>query len=394
VNKKTVRDVSVGDKRVIVRCDFNVPMDDEGCITDDRRIRASLPTINYLRDQGARIILVSHLGRPKGKVEKKYSMVPVGKRLGELLGIDVPVARDVIGEDAKARVKGLKPGEVLLLENVRFHKEETENDPVFARELACMADVFVNDAFGTAHRAHASTAGVASYLPAVAGFLIEKELEMLGSAVENPDRPFTAVLGGSKVSDKIEVISSLLGKVDNLLIGGGMMFTFLKARGLGVGKSLVEDDKISLAAEIMDRAKEKGVNMVLPVDTVVAEGFDNDAKHYTVPVEDIPQDYMGLDIGEKTREVFAGLIANSRTVVWNGPMGVFEMPNFAAGTKEIAKAMAECKGKSIVGGGDSAAAVEQMGFADRMTHVSTGGGASLEFLEGKELPGIAVLMNR
>lgn len=394
MNKKTVRDVSVGDKRVIVRCDFNVPMDDEGCITDDRRIRASLPTINYLRDQGARIILVSHLGRPKGKVEKKYSMVPVGKRLGELLGIDVPVARDVIGEDAKARVKGLKPGEVLLLENVRFHKEETENDPVFARELACMADVFVNDAFGTAHRAHASTAGVASYLPAVAGFLIEKELEMLGSAVENPDRPFTAVLGGSKVSDKIEVISSLLGKVDNLLIGGGMMFTFLKARGLGVGKSLVEDDKISLAAEIMDRAKEKGVNMVLPVDTVVAEGFDNDAKHYTVPVEDIPQDYMGLDIGEKTREVFAGLIANSRTVVWNGPMGVFEMPNFAAGTKEIAKAMAECKGKSIVGGGDSAAAVEQMGFADRMTHVSTGGGASLEFLEGKELPGIAVLMNR
>lgn len=394
MNKKTVRDVSVGDKRVIVRCDFNVPMDDEGCITDDRRIRASLPTINYLRDQGARIILVSHLGRPKGKVEKKYSMVPVGKRLGELLGIDVPVARDVIGEDAKARVKGLKPGEVLLLENVRFHKEETENDPVFARELACMADVFVNDAFGTAHRAHASTAGVASYLPAVAGFLIEKELEMLGSAVENPDRPFTAVLGGSKVSDKIKVISSLLGKVDNLLIGGGMMFTFLKARGLGVGKSLVEDDKISLAAEIMDRAKEKGVNMVLPVDTVVAEGFDNDAKHYTVPVEDIPQDYMGLDIGEKTREVFAGLIANSRTVVWNGPMGVFEMPNFAVGTKEIAKAMAECKGKSIVGGGDSAAAVEQMGFADRMTHVSTGGGASLEFLEGKELPGIAVLMNR
>lgn len=394
MNKKTVRDVSVGDKRVIVRCDFNVPMDDEGCITDDRRIRASLPTINYLRDQGARIILVSHLGRPKGKVEKKYSMVPVGKRLGELLGIDVPVARDVIGEDAKARVKGLKPGEVLLLENVRFHKEETENDPVFARELACMADVFVNDAFGTAHRAHASTAGVASYLPAVAGFLIEKELEMLGSAVENPDRPFTAVLGGSKVSDKIEVISSLLGKVDNLLIGGGMMFTFLKARGLGVGKSLVEDDKISLAVELMDRAKEKGVNMVLPVDTVVAEGFDNDAKHYTVPVEDIPQDYMGLDIGEKTREVFAGLIANSRTVVWNGPMGVFEMPNFAVGTKEIAKAMAECKGKSIVGGGDSAAAVEQMGFADRMTHVSTGGGASLEFLEGKELPGIAVLMNR
>lgn len=394
MNKKTVRDVSVGDKRVIVRCDFNVPMDDEGCITDDRRIRASLPTINYLRDQGARIILVSHLGRPKGKVEKKYSMVPVGKRLGELLGIDVPVARDVIGEDAKARVKGLKPGEVLLLENVRFHKEETENDPVFARELACMADVFVNDAFGTAHRAHASTAGVASYLPAVAGFLIEKELEMLGSAVENPDRPFTAVLGGSKVSDKIKVISSLLGKVDNLLIGGGMMFTFLKARGLGVGKSLVEDDKISLAVELMDRAKEKGVNMVLPVDTVVAEGFDNDAKHYTVPVEDIPQDYMGLDIGEKTREVFAGLIANSRTVVWNGPMGVFEMPNFAVGTKEIAKAMAECKGKSIVGGGDSAAAVEQMGFADRMTHVSTGGGASLEFLEGKELPGIAVLMNR
>ncbi|MBA1335573.1 MAG: Phosphoglycerate kinase [Firmicutes bacterium] len=394
MNKKTLRDIEVRNKRVIVRCDFNVPMDGEGNITDDKRIVASIPTIRYLVDHGARVILMSHLGRPKGKVDPKYSMVPVGRRLGELLGREVIVAKDVIGEDARLKSGQMKPGELMLLENVRFHKEETDNDPSFAKELASMAEVFVNDAFGTAHRAHASTEGIAKFLPAVAGFLIEKELEMLGGALEKPDRPFTAVLGGSKVSDKIDVISSLLDKVDNLLIGGGMMFTFLKARGLETGKSIVEDDKVPLAGELMEKAAQRGVKLVLPVDTVVAEAFQNDARHYSVPVERIPRDYMGLDIGEKTRDIFRSIISESKTVVWNGPMGVFEMPNFASGTLEVAKAMAECKGKSIVGGGDSAAAVEQLGFADRMTHVSTGGGASLEFLEGKELPGITVLMDK
>lgn len=394
MNKKTLRDIEVRNKRVIVRCDFNVPMDGEGNITDDKRIVASIPTIRYLADRGARIILMSHLGRPKGKADPKYSMAPVGRRLGELLGREVTVAKDVIGEDARLKSGRMKPGELVLLENVRFHKEETDNDPSFAKELASMAEIFVNDAFGTAHRAHASTEGIAKFLPAVAGFLIEKELEILGGVLEKPDRPFTAVLGGSKVSDKIDVISSLLAKVDNLLIGGGMMFTFLRAKGLETGKSIVEDDKVPLAGELMEKAVQRGVKLVLPVDTVVAEAFRNDARHYSTPVEEIPREYMGLDIGEKTRSIFGRIIGESRTVVWNGPMGVFEMPNFAAGTLEVAKAMAECKGKSIIGGGDSAAAVEQLGFADRMTHVSTGGGASLEFLEGKELPGITALMDK
>lgn len=394
LNKKTLRDIEVRNKRVIVRCDFNVPMDGEGNITDDKRIVASIPTIRYLADRGARIILMSHLGRPKGKADPKYSMAPVGRRLGELLGREVTVAKDVIGEDARLKSGRMKPGELVLLENVRFHKEETDNDPSFAKELASMAEIFVNDAFGTAHRAHASTEGIAKFLPAVAGFLIEKELEILGGVLEKPDRPFTAVLGGSKVSDKIDVISSLLAKVDNLLIGGGMMFTFLRAKGLETGKSIVEDDKVPLAGELMEKAVQRGVKLVLPVDTVVAEAFRNDARHYSTPVEEIPREYMGLDIGEKTRSIFGRIIGESRTVVWNGPMGVFEMPNFAAGTLEVAKAMAECKGKSIIGGGDSAAAVEQLGFADRMTHVSTGGGASLEFLEGKELPGITALMDK
>lgn len=394
MNKKTVKDVDMKGKRVIVRCDFNVPVDDQGNITDDTRIRAAIPTIKYLVDNGARIILVSHLGRPKGKVDERYSMVPVGKRLGELLEKEVIIAKDVIGEDARGKAAALQPGDVLLLENVRFHKEETENDPEFAKRLSDMADIFVNDAFGTAHRAHASTVGIADYIPAVAGFLIEKEISVMGDALENPQRPFTAVLGGSKVSDKIGVISNLLEKVDNLLIGGGMAFTFLKARGLDIGKSLLEEDKVPLAKELMDKARGKGVNLMLPVDVVVAEDFRNDARHFTVPVEEIPSGYMGLDIGEKTREAFSRVIAGSATVIWNGPMGVFEMPSFAKGTEEIAKAMAACRGTTIVGGGDSAAAVKQMGYSDRMSHVSTGGGASLEFLEGKLLPGIAALEDR
>jgi phosphoglycerate kinase len=394
MNKKTVKDIAVAGKKVIVRCDFNVPMDGERNITDDKRIKASLPTIRYLIDQGAAVILMSHLGRPKGKVDERYSLAPVAERLEKLLGSEVIFARDVIGQDAGVKAEGLKSGQVMLLENVRFHKEETENDQDFAKELAAMADVFVNDAFGTAHRAHASTAGIAQFLPAVAGFLIEKEIDMLSSAVNDPERPFTAVMGGSKVSDKIDVISSLLKKVDNLLIGGGMMFTFLRASGLKVGKSLVEEDKVSLAAQLMEDAKANGVNLVLPVDTVVAEEFNNDARHFQVAVTDIPEGFMGVDIGENTRKAFADIIQASATVVWNGPMGVFEMPNFAAGTNAIASAMARCSGRTIVGGGDSAAAVEQMGFADSISHVSTGGGASLEFLEGKDLPGITVLIDK
>jgi len=394
VKKKTVRDVQVKDKKVIVRCDFNVPLDDQGNITDDSRILASLSTIKYLCNQEARVILISHLGRPKGIMNEKYSLRPVAKRLGELLGKRILMAEDVIGEDASGKASALQQGEILLLENVRFYKEETENDPEFARKLAEMAEIFVNDAFGTAHRAHASTAGIAAYLPAVAGFLIEKEMEALGEAVGSPQKPFTAVLGGSKVSGKIGVISNLMDKVDNFLIGGGMMYTFLKARNLNVGKSLLEEDKISLAVELMDRAEEKGVNLVLPVDVVVAEAFENQAKHYTAAVENIPQEYMGLDIGEETCRIFREIIQKSATVIWNGPMGVFEMSNFANGTQEVARAMAECSGTTIVGGGDSAAAVKQMGYSDEMTHVSTGGGASLEFLEGKELPGIAALIDR
>jgi phosphoglycerate kinase len=349
MKKKTVRDIDVAGKKVIVRCDFNVPMDGDRNITDDKRIRASLPTIQYLLGQRAAVILMSHLGRPKGKVDEKYSLAPVAERLEKLLGSKVVFARDVIGQDARAKAEELEPGQVMLLENVRFHKEETENDQGFAKELAALADVFVNDAFGAAHRAHASTAGIAQFLPAVAGFLIEKEIQMLSSAVDNPDRPFTAVMGGSKVSDKIDVISSLLNKVDNLLIGGGMMFTFLMASGLKVGKSLVEEDKVSLAARLMDQAKANGVKLVLPVDTVVADELNNNARHFQVAVTDIPEDFMGVDIGENTRKAFAGIIESSATVVWNGPMGVFEMPNFAVGTRAIASAMARCGGRTIVG---------------------------------------------
>ncbi|MDD3298240.1 MAG: phosphoglycerate kinase [Firmicutes bacterium] len=394
MDKKTVRDVDVSGRRVIVRCDFNVPIDDGGNITDDTRISASLPTIGYLRDRGAKVILMSHLGRPKGKVDDKYSLRPVAKRLGELLGTDILMADDVIGEGTRGRVAELQEGQVMLLENVRFHKEETENSSGFAKKLAEMADIFVNDAFGAAHRAHASTAGIAAHLPAVAGFLIEKELNALGQVLENPARPFTAVLGGAKVSSKIGVISNLLDRVDNLLIGGGMAYTFFKAKGLNVGKSLLEEDHIQTAAKALEDAKQKGVNLVLPSDVVAASAFENDAEHHTVDAEGIPADYMGLDIGDKTIGVFRDIILKSATVVWNGPVGAFEMPNFAKGTREVADAVARCSGTTIVGGGDSAAAVKRMGYADRMTHVSTGGGASLELLEGKVLPGIAALMNK
>ena len=394
MDKKTVRDVEVAGKKVMVRCDFNVPIDDRGNITDDTRIVASLPTIEFLLERGAKVILMSHLGRPKGKVDDKFSLRPVARRLAELLDTEVLMADDVVGEDARQKASILKQGQVMLLENVRFHKEETENDPGFAKKLAEMAEVFVNDAFGAAHRAHASTAGITAFLPSVAGFLIEKELKALGQALQDPARPFTAILGGAKVSGKIGVISNLLDRVDNLLIGGGMSYTFFKAKGLNVGNSLLEEDYIETAAEALEAAKRKGVNLVLPSDVVVASSFDNDADHYTVDAEGIPDDYMGLDIGEKTIGVYRDIILKSATVVWNGPMGAFEMPTFARGTREIADAMSRCGGTTIVGGGDSAAAVSQMGYEDKMTHVSTGGGASLEFLEGKELPGIASLLNK
>lgn len=394
MNKKTVRDVDVSGKTVIVRCDLNVPMDSGGNITDDTRINASLPTIVYLRKQGAKIILMSHLGRPTGKDNDKYSLAPIAKRLGELLGTDILMAEDVIGETVEINVSKLKKGQIMLLENVRFHSEETENDPYFAKRLAGLADIFVNDAFGAAHRAHASTAGITAFLPSVAGFLIEKELKVLGQALENPARPFTALLGGAKVSSKIGVVSSLLDKVDNLLIGGGMSYTFLKAKGFDMGISLLEEGYVHIAGEVLEDAERKGVNLVLPRDIVVADAFDNNAHYYTVGVGGVPSNYMGMDMGGKTVSMFRDIVQKSATIVWNGPIGVFEIPNFSKGTREIAKAMAQCKGVTIVGGGDSAAAVKKMGYENKMTHISTGGGASLEFLEGKELPGIAGLLNK
>ncbi len=391
--KKTVEDIQVQGKKVLVRCDFNVPLDENNVITDENRIRGALPTIQYLADHGAKVILCSHLGRPKGDgFEKKYSLAPVATRLSQLLGKEVPLAKDVIGPDAHKLADELKDGDVMLLENVRFHKAETKNDPEFSKELASLAEMYVNDAFGTAHRAQSSTEGVAHLLsPAVSGFLIGKELDVMGKALENPERPFVAVLGGAKVSDKIGVITNLLDKVDSLIIGGGMSYTFKKAMGMNIGNSLLEADKVDLAKELMEKAKAKGVRFLLPVDNVAADKFDNDALRITVHSKEIPDGFEGLDIGPKTQVIFANEIIEAGTVVWNGPMGVFEFPNFAVGTREIAKAMAECKGVTIIGGGDSAAAVEQMGYADKMTHVSTGGGASLEFLEGKVLPGVAAL---
>ena len=393
LGKKTVEDINVAGKTCLVRCDFNVPVK-EGVITDDKRIREALKTIKYLKENGAKVILCSHMGRPKGEFNMKYSLVPVQKRLEELLGCEVAMASDVIGEDAKAKAAALKDGEVMLLENLRFHKEEEKNAPEFAKELASMAEIYVNDAFGTAHRAHASTAGVADYLPAVCGYLIQKEIEIMGTALENPKRPFVAILGGAKVSDKIGVIENLIDKVDTLVIGGGMAYTFFKAKGYEVGKSICEDDKVELAKELMAKAEAKGVNFLLPVDTVVGDDFKEDCNFKTVDSKEIPADWQGLDIGEKSRELFNDAIVNAGTVVWNGPMGVFEMPEFAKGTKAVAKSVAESGAISIIGGGDSAAAVEQLGYADKMTHISTGGGASLEFLEGLVLPGIAALNDK
>ncbi len=397
MNKKTIEDVEVRGKKVLVRCDFNVPQDSEGNITDDTRIRGALPTIKYLMANGAKVILMSHLGRPKGVgYEKKYSLKPVADRLSQLLNSNVYFAEDgdVVGENAKKISAGLKDGEVMLLENLRFVKGETKNDKEFAKKLASLGELYVNDAFGTAHRAHASTAGVAEYLPAVAGYLIEKEISVMGKALNNPDRPLIAILGGAKVSDKIGVINNLLEKVDKLIIGGGMAYTFVKAMGMEVGKSLLEADKIDYAKEMIEKAKSKGVKLLLPVDTVVAKEFKADAEHSVVDINSIPADAMGLDIGPKTIELFEKELKGAKTVIWNGPMGVFEMPAFAVGTRAIAKALSEIDGTTIIGGGDSASAVKQLGYADKMTHISTGGGASLEFLEGRELPGIAALNDK
>ncbi len=394
MNKKTVEDIDVKGKRVLVRCDFNVPQDDNGNITDDRRIREALKTIRYLIDNNAKVILCSHLGRPKGEFNMKYSLAPVAKRLSELLGKEVKLAKDVIGEDAKALANSLNDGDVMLLENVRFHKEEEANDPEFSKALASLAEVYVNDAFGTAHRAHASTAGVANYLPAVCGFLIKKEIEVMGNALNNPARPFVAILGGKKVSDKISVIENLIDKVDTLIIGGGMAYTFFKAKGYEVGKSICELDKVDLAKGLLDKAEKKGVKLLLPIDNVIATEFSNDAERKVVPSNEIPADWEGLDIGPETIKMFAEELKNAKTVVWNGPMGVFELDNFAVGTNKIAEVLATLDAVTIIGGGDSAAAVEKGGYADKMTHISTGGGASLEFLEGKDLPGISCLLDK
>ena len=393
LNKKTIEDIDVAGKRVLVRCDFNVPLKD-GEITDDKRIRESLPTIKYLLDHNAKVILCSHLGRPKGEFNMKYSLAPVAKRLSELLGKEVKMAADVVGDSAKALAAGLQDGEAMLLENVRFHKEEEKNDPDFCKALASLAEIYVNDAFGTAHRAHASTTGVADYLPAVCGYLIQKEIKIMGDALANPKRPFVAILGGAKVSDKIGVITNLLDKVDTLIIGGGMAYTFMKALGHSIGDSLLEADKVDLAKEIMDSAKAKGVKFLIPVDNKAGDKYDPDCNSQIVDSDNIPEGWMGLDIGPKTQEMFAEAIKGAGTVVWNGPMGVSEWDNFAAGTIAVAKAVAESGAISIIGGGDSAAAVEKLGFAEKMTHISTGGGASLEFLEGKTLPGIAALLDK
>ena len=395
MNKKTIRDIDVTGKKVLVRCDFNVPLDGQtGEITDNRRIRAAIPTIKYLIDNNAKVILCSHLGRPKGEFNPKYSLKPVAEELSKLLGKEVKLAKDVIGEDAKKLTAEIKEGEVVLLENVRFHKEEEQNNPEFAKKLASYADIYVNDAFGTAHRAHASTAGVADYLPAVSGFLIEKELEFLGSSLENPERPFVAILGGAKVSDKIGVIENLIEKVDTLIIGGGMAYTFYKAQGHHIGTSICEEDKLDLATNLLKKAEEKGVKLLLPVDNHVSSEYSNEGEDRFVESTEIPDGFMGLDLGPKTIEIFKDAIKNAKTVLWNGPLGVTEFSKFAEGTREIATALAQSNAVTIIGGGDSAAAVEKMGLADKMTHISTGGGASLEFLEGKVLPGIACLNDK
>jgi len=432
LNKKTIEDIEVSGKKVLARCDFNVPLKD-GVITDDKRIVGALPTIKYLVDNGAAVILCSHMGRPhnifnetlklskkeKKKIEAlpaeeqdaatakalekakddvtKLSLAPVAKRISELLGKDVIMAKDVIGPDAEAKVAALKPGEVLLLENIRFHEEEEKNDEAFAKKLGSFCDIYVNDAFGTAHRAHASTAGVAMFCPekpAVCGYLIQKEISVMGGALADPARPFVAILGGAKVSDKINVINNLIEKVDTLIIGGGMAYTFFKAFGNNIGTSIVENDKLELARELVEKAHAKGVNFLIPVDNIIAREYDENSDFMRIYSDSIPDGWMGLDIGPTSTELFAKTVKGAGTVIWNGPMGVSEWENFANGTKGVAKALAECDGITIIGGGDSAAAVEKLGFADKMTHVSTGGGASLEFLEGKDLPGISCLNNK
>ncbi|UOY91054.1 phosphoglycerate kinase [Ectobacillus sp. JY-23] len=394
MNKKSIRDVDVKGKRVFCRVDFNVPMKD-GQITDETRIRAALPTIQYLMEKGAKVILASHFGRPKGQVVEEMRLTPVAKRLGELLGKNVAKTDEAYGPEVQAAIAEMNEGDVLVLENVRFYPGEEKNDPALAKEFAALADLYVNDAFGAAHRAHASTAGIAEYIPAVSGLLMEKEIEVLGKALSNPERPFTAIIGGAKVKDKIGVIRNLLDKVDNLIIGGGLAYTFVKAQGYEIGKSLCEDDKLDLAKEFMQMAKEKGVNFYMPVDVVVGDDFSENANTQEVGVDAIPSDWEGMDIGPKTREIYADVIRNSKLVIWNGPMGVFEMDKFANGTKAVAEALAESTDTySVIGGGDSAAAVEKFGLADKMSHISTGGGASLEFMEGKELPGVVRLNDK
>ena len=395
MNKKTVKDIDVNGKKVLVRCDFNVPIDSEtGKITDNRRIRAALPTIQYLLDHNAKVILCSHLGRPKGEFNLKYSLKPVAEELSKLLNKDVKLAKDVIGESAKELTSNMKEGDIVLLENVRFHKEEEQNDPEYSKALASMAEIYVNDAFGTAHRAHSSTTGVADYLPAVSGFLIEKELEFLGGALENPKHPFVAILGGAKVSDKIVVIENLLDKVDTLIIGGGMAYTFYKAQGHHIGTSICEEDKLDLAKSILEKAQEKGVKLLLPVDNHVSSEYSNNGEEKMVDSTEIPDGFMGLDIGPKTIEKFEEAVKDAKTVVWNGPLGVCEFDKFATGTKAVATMLSKIEATTIIGGVDSAAAIEKLGLADKMTHISTGGGASLEFLEGKTLPGIACLQDK
>ena len=394
-NKKTIMDVDVAGKKILLRCDFNVPQDkDTGAITSDKRIVAALPTIKYLLDQGAAVIACSHLGKPKGEWKEKLSLAPVAVRLSQLLGQEVIFAKDVVGDDAKAKAAALQSGQIMLLENLRFDPREEKNDPSFAKELADMAELYVSDAFGSVHRAHASTAGVAAFLPAVSGLLVAKELEIMGGALNDPKRPFVAVLGGAKVSDKIGVINNLLERADTIVIGGGMAYTFAKAQGGSIGKSLCESDKLDYALEMIEKAKKNGVKLLLPIDTVAADNFSNDAKRMVVSTMAIPDDYEGMDIGPETTKLFCDAVKGAGTVVWNGPMGVFEFENFAAGTRAMAQALADSGAATIVGGGDSAAAVEQMGFADKITHISTGGGASLEFLEGLELPGVACLLDK
>ncbi len=394
LNKKSIEDIDVSNKRVLARCDFNVPLKD-GVITNDKRIVAALPTIKYLIEHGAKLILCSHLGRPKEGWEPEFSLAPVAKRLSELLGKEVVMAKDVIGEDAKAKASALKAGDVMLLENVRYHKEEKKNDPAFAKELASLAEIYVNDAFGAAHRAHASTAGVADHLPAVCGYLMQKEIDFIGGTIENPKRPFVAIRGGAQRSHQIGVIENLTDKVDTLIIGGGMAYTFMRAIGNTTGSSICEEDKLDLARDLMDKARAKNVNFLIPVDNIVAREYKEDSVFMRIYSDAIPDGWMGLDIGPTTQELFAKTIKGAGTVIWNGPMGVSEWENFAAGTRSVAQAIADEEGAvSVIGGGDSVAAVTKLGFADKMSHISTGGGASLEFMEGKKLPGIECLMDK